>query len=72
MSGFNSMADWEGQPLHFELERLRDKSRKSELVRERVLMARDLRSKGYTLQEIGSLLDRHHTTIMHYLEHPTF
>lgn len=72
MSGFNMMSGWEGRPLHLDLERLRSKSRKPEIVRERVLMARDLRSKGYTLQEIGSLLDRHHSTILHYLQHPNF
>lgn len=72
MSGYPNMNNWQGLPSRPDLERLRSRSRKPELVRERVLEARDLKSKGYTLKEIGTLLDRHHTTIHHYLNHPVF
>jgi len=48
---------------------LKIKHRPSELVAERVQFARKMREQGYSLKEIGKMMNRHHSTIVHYLHH---
>jgi len=45
------------------------KYRGAELVSDRVRFAKKMRKKGYTLKQIGSMMNRHHSTIVHYLHH---
>ncbi len=50
---------------------LRGRSRRRALVELRRIGARYLRTRGCSLPEIGGLLGRDHTTILHLLEAPT-
>ena len=45
----------------------RIKSRKREYVYRRIIKAYTLFNKGYSLSEIGRLMDKHHTTIIYYI-----
>lgn len=47
---------------------LRSKSRKSELVLGRALVALQLRRDGYTLNEIGNVINRDHATVVHCID----
>lgn len=46
---------------------LLSKRRDASLVKKRKLIAKDLREQGLSYPQIGKLLNRHHTTIMHLL-----
>lgn len=46
---------------------LLSKRRNALLVEKRKLIAKELREKGLSYPQIGKLLNRHHTTIMHLL-----
>jgi len=43
--------------------------RSQNLVRHRVRIARKARRNGFTMEQIGKGLRRHHSTIIHYLHH---
>lgn len=47
---------------------LRSKSRKSELVLGRALVALQLRRDGYSLNEIGYVINRDHATVVHCID----
>ena len=47
---------------------LRSKSRKCELVLGRSLVALQLRRNGYTLKEIGYVINRDHATVVHCID----
>ena len=45
-----------------------EKSRRDEIVLYRVIVSEYLRSRGFSLEQIGRLLGKDHTSIMHYLD----
>ena len=47
--------------------RVGDKNRKRQVVEARMMFSSMLRDMGYSLKEIGSVLKKDHTTIIHYL-----
>lgn len=47
---------------------IRGKSRDARIVQARVMIAQRMRDNGYTLPRIGRILNRHHTTVMSYLD----
>lgn len=47
--------------------RVGDKNRKRQVVEARMMFSSMLRDMGYSLKEIGTVLKKDHTTIIHYL-----
>jgi len=54
--------------VHFQLEDLPQKSRRRRYVKARCVVTQILREEGYSLPEIGDILKRDHSTIIHYLK----
>lgn len=52
---------------NYTLDELRTPSRNPELVRARAEFAKQAHDLGYSLSRIAEILNRHHTTINHYL-----
>lgn len=73
MSGIIGMNSWEKERaiprFRMRLNTLRGPSRKASIVRERVRAAEELRDQDFTIEEIGDILNRDHSTIVHYLRH---
>lgn len=49
------------------VEQLHGKSRRPKLVQARVQIARELKARSTSYKRIGALLNKHHTTIIHYV-----
>lgn len=70
MSGPANINAWERPELQIQnLDELRSKSRKQDLVEQRVEAARLLKASGQTLEQIADTLNRDHSTIVYYLNH---
>lgn len=58
---------FQSKNIDFNIEAIRSKSRVSELVRYRRIVAIALRNQHYSLSQIGGFINRNHATVLHLL-----